>query len=58
MVCGPVRNSPGEPVEKVVVVGGWTDTGHIQVTEIYTIATDRWETGNVTKCSNSLLMAM
>ena len=48
MICGPIRNSPGEPVEKIIVTGGWRGNGGTGVKEIYTIATDRWETGSVT----------
>ena len=52
MVCGPVRSSPGKPVEKVVVTGGWADSGPVELTEIYDVATNKWETGNaiITSC--------
>ena len=42
-MCGAVRVSPGERVERIVVAGGgWPYTDEV---EVYNIAGNTWETG-------------
>ena len=44
LMCGPVRESPGGRVEKIVAAGG-RDGGHVVKVEIFDITGNSWATG-------------
>ena len=45
-MCGPVRASPGERVEQIVVAGGIAgDGGYLDRVEVYDISGNTWATG-------------
>ena len=45
-MCGPVRASPGERVEQIVVAGGIPGTGgYSDRVEVYDISGNTWATG-------------
>ena len=41
-MCGPVRDSPGGTVRKIIAAGGDPPTDKV---EVYDISTNTWETG-------------
>ena len=43
LMCGPVRDSPGGRVQKIIAAGGWGSNGYL--VEVYTISLNTWETG-------------
>ena len=43
-MCGPVRDSPGGKVRKIVAAGGIAN-GVTDTVEVYDIALNTWETG-------------
>ena len=46
-MCGPVRASPGEKIEQIVVAGGIVSksTPVIDTIEVYDISSNTWTTG-------------
>ena len=46
-MCGPVRASPGEKIEQIVVTGGIVSksTPVIDTIEVYDISSNTWTTG-------------
>lgn len=47
MMCGPVRDSPGGKVRKIVAAGGgwFRGGGPLNIVEVYDISLNTWETG-------------
>ena len=45
LICGPIRNQEGGPVEKVVAAGGFGDYAYHSTTEIYDVASNTWSEG-------------
>ena len=45
LICGPVRNQEGGPVEKVVAAGGFGGDGLVSTTDIYDVDSNMWSKG-------------
>ena len=55
MACGPVRSTPGTPVQEIVVSGGFFADSHASKTvDIFNIGTASWRSGIIYTNANKI----